>query len=85
MKFVNLLGPAYVNGQLRHPHEGALHLSNEEAKRLIDDNLAEDVTDDFPARKLSKAHRPSTSPPIPARPSPRRPERPPHFAQGDER
>jgi hypothetical protein len=52
MKFVNLLGAAYVNGQLRHPHEGALHISDAEAKRLIDDNLAEDVTDDFPAEAV---------------------------------
>jgi hypothetical protein len=55
MKFVNLLGPAYVNGALRHPHEGSLHLSDEEAERLIKAELAEDVTDDFPADAVEKA------------------------------
>jgi len=48
MKYVNLLGPAHVNGVLRHPHEGAFKLTNEDADRLIKNALAVDVTDDFP-------------------------------------
>lgn len=48
-KFVKLLTSAYVNGQLRHPHEGALHLEDDEAKRLIDNQAAVDVTGDFSA------------------------------------
>lgn len=47
MKFVKLLTSAHVNGVLRHPDEGALHLTDEEAKRLLDNEVAEDVTDDF--------------------------------------
>ncbi|MCP3732016.1 hypothetical protein M9978_16445 [Sphingomonas sp. MG17] len=46
-KFVKLLTSAYVNGVLRHPHEGALHLEDDEAKRLIDNAAAEDVSDGF--------------------------------------
>ncbi len=49
MKFIKLSESAYVNGVLRHPHEGVLHVSNEEGKRLLDAEMAEDVTDDFPA------------------------------------
>ena len=48
MKFVNLRGPAYVNGGLRKPNEGTLHLEDDEAARLIDNGLADDVTADFP-------------------------------------
>ena len=55
MKFVNLRGPAYVNGSLRHPHEGTLHLTNEEAERLIKNELADDVTADFPADDNAEA------------------------------
>jgi hypothetical protein len=55
MKFVNLRGTAYVNGQLRHPHEGTLHLVNDEADRLIKNELADDVTDDFPDADNSEA------------------------------
>ena len=47
--FVKLLASAYVNGALRHPHEGALHLEDDEAKRLIDNQAAVDVTGDFSA------------------------------------
>lgn len=46
-KFVKLLASVYVNGALRHPHEGALHLEDEEAQRLIDNQAAVDVTSDF--------------------------------------
>jgi hypothetical protein len=49
MKWIKLNTPAYVNGRLRHPHEGALHLENDEADRLIKDEAGEDVSDDFPA------------------------------------
>lgn len=46
-KFIKLKGSAYVNGVLRHPHEGVLHLEDDEAKRLTDGDLGEDVTADF--------------------------------------
>lgn len=48
-KFVKLTTSAYVNGVLRHPHEGGLHLEDDEAKRLIDNGAAVDVTADFSA------------------------------------
>ena len=47
MKFVKLLTAAHVSGVLRHPHEGALQVSDEDAARPIQDEVAEDVTDDF--------------------------------------
>ena len=40
MKFVKLLTSAHVNGVLRHPDEGALHVTNEEAQRLFDNASA---------------------------------------------
>lgn len=49
MKYINLRGHAYVNGVMRAPHEGAVRLTNEEADRLIEAELADDVTADFPA------------------------------------
>lgn len=49
MKFMKLLTAAYVGGSLRHPHEGVLHVEDAEAERLIEDQVAEDVTDDFSA------------------------------------
>lgn len=49
MKFVKLLGHAYVNGLLRSPADGVLHLEDDEAKRVIEAELAEDVTSDFSA------------------------------------
>lgn len=48
-KFIKLMTSAYVNGQLRHPHEGVLHLDDVEAKRLVDNKSGEDVTKDFDA------------------------------------
>lgn len=47
MKYVTLLAPAHIAGQLRHPHDGAIEASDAEADRLISENLAKDVTDDF--------------------------------------
>jgi hypothetical protein len=48
MKIISLLGAAYVNGVLRHPHEGAIPVDDSEVTRLIDDEaLATDVTSDF--------------------------------------
>lgn len=48
MKFVKLLAPAHVAGRLRHPHEGVLPVSDDDARRLVDEEkLAEDVTADF--------------------------------------
>jgi hypothetical protein len=50
-KFVQLLTPAYVNGRMRHPHEGVLHLENDEADRLIETEAGKDVTADFSAEQ----------------------------------
>jgi hypothetical protein len=48
-KFIKLLTAAIVNGTLRHPREGVLHLENDEAQRLLDDKAGVDVTSDFSA------------------------------------
>ena len=47
MKFIKLITSAHVNGVLRHPHEGVLHVSDEEGQRVIDNDGAIDVSDDF--------------------------------------
>jgi len=47
MKFVKLLTAAYVGGALRHPHEGVLHVNDEDAERLFENDAAIDVSDDF--------------------------------------
>ena len=54
-KFIKLLTSAYVNGAMRHPHEGVLHLTDEEAQRLLDDKAGEDVTGDFTAEERKEA------------------------------
>lgn len=54
-KFVMLLASCYVSGVLRHPHEGALHLEDGEAQRLIDNQTAVDVTEDFSADQKKEA------------------------------
>ncbi len=51
MKFMKLLTSAYVGGVLRHPHEGVIHVQDDEAKKLIADKVAEDVTSDFSAEQ----------------------------------
>lgn len=51
MKFVTLLTSAYVGGNLRHPHEGALHVDDAEAGKLVKDGVATDVSDDFTAKQ----------------------------------
>lgn len=51
MKFVKLIASAYVAGVLRHPHEGVLHVEDDQAQSLLDDKVAEDVTDDFTAEQ----------------------------------
>jgi len=51
MKFVKLLTHAYVNGTLRSPAEGVLHLEDDEADRLIENEAGEDVSDDFTAKQ----------------------------------
>lgn len=51
MKWIKLAGSAYVNGALRHPHEGVLHLEDEEARRLLDSQLGADVSADFDAEQ----------------------------------
>ncbi|MGI4880453.1 MAG: hypothetical protein ACRYG4_23550 [Janthinobacterium lividum] len=50
MKFIKLLRAAYVNGLLRMPHEGVIHLEDDHADRLIEGESAIDVTDDFSAK-----------------------------------
>ncbi|AJR24555.1 hypothetical protein [Sphingobium sp. YBL2] len=54
MKFVKLRTSAHVNGVLRHPDEGVLHVTNEEAERLFENESADDVTADFD-EELAKA------------------------------
>jgi hypothetical protein len=46
-KFIQLVTSAYVNGRMRHPHEGVLHLEDAEAQRLLDNESGTDVTADF--------------------------------------
>ena len=52
MKFVKLLTAAYVGGSLRHPHEGVLHVEDAEATKLVEDQVAEDVTSDFSSAQV---------------------------------
>jgi hypothetical protein len=69
MKYLTLLTAAYVGGVLRHPHEGAIPVADDEAKRLLDNKAAEDVTDGFSAAQLKAATpEPVTAPggPVPA-------------------
>src|SRR4051794_9639574 len=47
MKFVKLAQSARVNGVLRHPHEGVLHLEDDESQRIIDNKEGVDVSADF--------------------------------------
>lgn len=47
MKYMKLLVAAYVGGVLRHPHEGVLHVQDADADRLIEGEMAEDVSADF--------------------------------------
>lgn len=54
MKMITLLTAAYVGGVLRHPHEGVILVSDADAKRLVDDKVAEDVTDGFTAEQLAE-------------------------------
>jgi hypothetical protein len=54
-KFIQLLRSAYVNGVMRHPQEGVLHLEDDEAKRLLDHEAAQDVTSDFSAEQKKSA------------------------------
>lgn len=54
-KIISLLSAAYVGGVLRHPHEGAIPVSDADAKRLVDDEkLAEDVTDGFTKDQIAE-------------------------------
>ncbi|WP_298689583.1 hypothetical protein [uncultured Sphingomonas sp.] len=48
MKHISLRQHAYVNGVLRSPSEGIVKLEDEEAQRLFDAELADDVSADFP-------------------------------------
>lgn len=51
MKFIALLFSAYVSGVLRHPHEGVLHVEDDEAARLFENKAAQDVTADFTSKQ----------------------------------
>ena len=53
MKFITLLSAAYVGGVLRHPHEGSIPVSDADGKRLVDEKLAEDVTDGFSDEQIA--------------------------------
>lgn len=55
MKFITLLTSAYAGGRLRHPHEGALHVDDAEAEKLVRDGVATDVSDDFTAKQDKSA------------------------------
>lgn len=55
MKFIKLTTSAHVNGVLRHPHEGVLHVTNEEADRVIENGGAIDVSDDFSDQQDAEA------------------------------
>ena len=55
MKFIKLTTAAHVNGVLRHPHEGVLHVTDEEAKRVIENDGAIDVSDDFSDEQEAEA------------------------------
>ena len=55
MKFVILKTSAWINGVLRHPHEGAIPLEHDEADRLVNAESAEDVTSDCPSKAKSDA------------------------------
>lgn len=55
MKFIKLLTAAYVAGSLRHPHEGALSVTDAEAERLIKERVAEDATDGFSKDQIEQA------------------------------
>lgn len=50
-KLIKLTTSATVSGRLRHPDEGVLHLTNDDAQRLLDDKAGEDVTADFTAEQ----------------------------------
>ncbi|MGI4877183.1 MAG: hypothetical protein ACRYG4_06825 [Janthinobacterium lividum] len=53
MKSIKLLRAAYVNGLLRMPHEGVVHIEDDaEADRVIENGSAEDVSADFTAKQL---------------------------------
>jgi hypothetical protein len=55
MKFIKLLNSAYIGGRLRHPHEGVLHLEDEDAQRVLDNKDGEDVSADFADNKDAKS------------------------------
>ncbi|KQM65792.1 hypothetical protein ASE75_06055 [Sphingomonas sp. Leaf17] len=42
MKTVTIFGPTIVNGEVRHPHEGPLTISNREAARLVQGGVLKD-------------------------------------------
>jgi hypothetical protein len=70
MKFITRLSAAYVGGVLRHPHEGSIPVSDDDAKRLVvDEKNAVDDTDGFTKDQLAEVTEESVtvaSGPIPA-------------------
>ena len=75
MKWIKLLTAAHIGGQLRHPHEGVVHLGDEEADRLIAGGVGVDVSGDFtarqdraPAETLEEATAGAEAAPAPAHP-----------------
>ncbi|HVJ02352.1 MAG TPA: hypothetical protein VM662_09230 [Sphingomonas sp.] len=53
-RMIKLITPVPVSGRLRYPHEGLLHLTADDAQRLLDDQAGEDVTGDFTAEQLKE-------------------------------
>jgi hypothetical protein len=51
MKHISLTRAARVNGELRLPHDGVQLVTDEEAERLISEDSATDVSDDFAEKK----------------------------------
>ena len=47
MKHLKLRALAFVDGKRQLPEDGVISCSDDEAARLIDAGLAEDVSDDF--------------------------------------
>jgi hypothetical protein len=55
MKYITLLSAAYIGGALRHPHEGTIPVSDNDAKRLVEDEkLAVDETEGFSKEQLAE-------------------------------
>jgi hypothetical protein len=68
-KHLKIIGRAFVNGAAVTPESGVVTCAADEADRLIDAGLAEDVSDDFadadadPVETAEVSAPPETSPP----------------------